>query len=597
MASSFPYRPSIDGLRAIAILAVFIFHLHPEWLPGGFVGVDVFFVLSGYLITSVITAEQEKESFSLGKFYQRRIARLLPAFLIMAAATMVAAFFIYPAQDLASTGESLAAAAASVINLRLMLQGGYFELSPDAEPFLHCWSLSVEEQFYLLYPILLIFLHRRSKKVLTTGLLVLLLASLGFCLVLTQLRASWAFYLLPTRAWELLAGGLFSLIKPGPWMPRASRWAPSAGIVMLLASFALVREDRGFPGYQALLPVIGTLCVIAGSGADPGGRLQRLLSSPLPVLIGKLSYSLYLWHWPVFSFVDFKLLFLDEWSRALIKTGITVPAAIASYRWIECPARAALNRPAARVPAFTALATSLLVCIPLGITIRNENYLNVSDSSTGKLTFNREQRAGSIVLMGDSHASMYGHMVKDLAREFGYRLTVTSVASGDPLPMPSAGSSMRPSIWEQGLETVRQESPDVVILACQWSAKLDRDGDRLKRALDELRPLTRKVILMTQVPRLPPNATRDAIRKGARAPFHEEQVQRERRLKVNSEVLAMASGNVMVIDVEALFHDPSGAIPLWDAQGQLLYHDRGHLSDYGAQQVRTRLMEAIKGGI
>ncbi|QJE98367.1 acyltransferase family protein [Luteolibacter luteus] len=594
MASSFPYRPSIDGLRAIAILDVFIFHLHPSWLPGGFVGVDVFFVLSGYLITSVITAEHHAGNFSLRKFYQRRIARLFPAFLAMAIATMVAALFIYSAQDLASTGESLAAAVASVINLRLMLQGGYFELSPDAEPFLHCWSLSVEEQFYLVYPILLVLLHRKSRKTLMIGLAGLSLASFALCLVLTQLRAPWAFYLLPTRAWELLAGGLFALKKPGSWMPRTSKWAPLAGIALLIASFALIREARGFPGYQALLPVIGTLAVIAGSGTGQDNWLQRVLASPLLVSIGKLSYSLYLWHWPVFSFVDYKLLFLDEWPRALIKIAITLPAAIASYRLIECPARAALNRPSARVPAFSALAASLLIGIPLGISIRDTNYLNVSGSADIKLTFNEKQTAGSIILLGDSHGSMYGHMVKQLTDELGYRLTVASVASGDPLPLASAGSSTRKSIWEHSLEIVRQEAPDVVILACQWTAKLDQDGSRLGAALEQLRPLTRKIILLTQPPRLPPNATREAIRQGARPPFYEEEIQRTRRLHVNAEVLAMTSENITVIDVENLFHDSQGAIPLVDAEGRLLYHDRGHLSDRGAQQVKARLEDAIK---
>jgi hypothetical protein len=374
-------------------------------------------------------------------------------------------------------------------------------------------------------------------------------------------------------------------------MPGASRWAPLAGIALLSASFVLVREARGFPGYQALLPVIGTLCVIAGSGAGQDGRLQRLLASPLLVSIGKLSYSLYLWHWPVFSFVDYKFLLLDEWSRILLKIAITVPAAIASYRLIESPARAALNRPAARLPAFAALAASLAVCIPTGIAIRNGNYVNAHDASKGKLTFNRKHGTGSIVLMGDSHGSMYGQTVKQLAEELGYRLTVISVSSGDPLPILSAAGE---SLWTQSLGTIREDPPDVLVLACQWSSKLDPKGARLDKALEELRPLVRQIILLTQPPRLPPDASRDAIRQGARPPFHEEPVQRVRRLDVNADVLAKAAGNVTVIDLETLFHDSSGAIVLWDPEGHLLYHDRGHLSGYGAQQVKALLAEAIK---
>src|ERR1039458_2468270 len=150
VSTTVEYRPAIDGLRAVAVLAVFLFHLNRGWLPGGFVGVDIFFVISGYLITSIIFRDCERNRFSFGRFYQRRIARLLPSFFTVALFTIVGASFIYSNQDLASAGATLAAAAASIANLKFMLQGNYFILSPDAQPFLHCWSLSVEEQFYLL---------------------------------------------------------------------------------------------------------------------------------------------------------------------------------------------------------------------------------------------------------------------------------------------------------------------------------------------------------------------------------------------------------------------------------------------------------------
>jgi len=150
--STVEYRPVIDGLRAVAVLAVFLFHLSRRTLPGGFVGVDIFFVLSGYLITSIILRDCERERFSFGRFYQRRIARLLSAFFVVAIATLVGALFVYSDQNIASAGAALSAAAASIANFKFMMQGNYFALSPDAQPFLHCWSLSVEEQFYMLFP-------------------------------------------------------------------------------------------------------------------------------------------------------------------------------------------------------------------------------------------------------------------------------------------------------------------------------------------------------------------------------------------------------------------------------------------------------------
>ncbi len=210
------YRPEIDGLRAIAVLAVMLFHLNRRWLPGGFFGVDVFFVISGYLITSVILRDCHGGRFKFGRFYQRRIARLLPAFLAVALATVGGAALIYSPQDLATTGATLSAAAASVANLKFLLQGNYFALSPDSQPFLHCWSLSVEEQFYLLFPAAFLLLYRQSSRYRTQILAAFFGASLLCYVALTRGRPEWAFYLLPARAWELLAGAILAMVAARP---------------------------------------------------------------------------------------------------------------------------------------------------------------------------------------------------------------------------------------------------------------------------------------------------------------------------------------------------------------------------------------------
>jgi peptidoglycan/LPS O-acetylase OafA/YrhL len=259
---SLEYRPAIDGLRALAVLSVFIFHLNHNWLRGGFVGVDVFFVISGYLITSIIYKECQKESFSLSKFYQRRIARIFPAFFTVALATLAGASFIYSPQDMASAGANLAAAALSVANLKFMMQGNYFEISPDAQPFLHYWSLSVEEQFYIFFPLLLLLLFKFARKHLALALGVLCVGSFVASVVVTYWKPVWAFYLLPTRAWELLAGCLLAVIsdhaKPAP----EARWPNPLSVFslgLIIASFLLVHEGNHFPGYWALLPVVGAV--------------------------------------------------------------------------------------------------------------------------------------------------------------------------------------------------------------------------------------------------------------------------------------------------------------------------------------------------
>jgi peptidoglycan/LPS O-acetylase OafA/YrhL len=326
------YRPSIDGLRAVAVLAVFLFHLDRRWLPGGFVGVDIFFVISGYLITSIILRDCERNRFSFGRFYQRRIARLLAAFFAVALATLIGALFIYSAQDFASTGATLSATAASMANLKFMLQGNYFALSPDAQPFLHCWSLSVEEQFYLLFPALFFLLYWKANKYRIHVLTGLFAVSLLSCIALTHARPEWAFYLLPTRAWELLAGGILATLN-GKRLTDAKLFnsLPFIGLVLICTSFLLISESPAFPGYVAILPVVGTACFLLPY-ENSSTFAERILSCDALVLVGRMSYSLYLWHWPVFSLVDYKLYWESPLVRLALKILVSAIAAVFSFR-------------------------------------------------------------------------------------------------------------------------------------------------------------------------------------------------------------------------------------------------------------------------
>jgi peptidoglycan/LPS O-acetylase OafA/YrhL len=318
------YRPAIDGLRAVAVLAVCIFHLKHRWLPGGFVGVDIFFVISGYLITSILLREYEHNSFSLGKFYQRRIARLFPAFFTVALVTLIGAFFLYSDQDLASAGANLAAASLSVANLKFMFQGNYFVLSPDAQPFLHYWSLSVEEQFYLLFPVTLLLLYLKAKRHKTLVLAILCGTSLLACVALTHTKPDWAFYLLPTRAWELLAGSILANVANTAntqTQARRQLWASLqlAGLAIVAISLFAINESSTFPGYLAMLPVLGTACVL-GPYKLPNGLAEKLLSWRPMVFIGRMSYSLYLWHWPIFSLVDYKFYLASSSFRLALRS-------------------------------------------------------------------------------------------------------------------------------------------------------------------------------------------------------------------------------------------------------------------------------------
>lgn len=592
-STTLEYRPAIDGLRGVAVLGVFLFHLKRGLLPGGFVGVDIFFVISGYLITSILVKDCARENFSFTRFYQRRIARLQAAFFVVALFTIAGAALFYTQRDLASTAASLAGASGFVANLKFMLEDNYFFASVDAQPFLHCWSLSVEEQFYMIFPALFLVLFRLFRKNLPQVLTVLCLISFLACVALTRSRPVWAFYLLPTRAWELLAGSIFATIKkPEPrrrWLPSS---APLAGIAIIAFVFAFFSESLPFPGYRAALPVLGTVLILIPYDLS-GGVAERLLSWSPIVLVGRMSYSLYLWHWPVFSIVDYELFQASGMTRLVLKLVISATATWASYSFVENPARKFLNRPDNRRWAFGALAVSLLTLIPLGVVIRHFTYINASARvvANGGLQLNRSGKNGTIVLMGDSTGSMYGVMVKEVAKKLDVRLTVISADATDPLPR-AAGD--QPKLWNESLSVIERERPDVVILVCLWNSKLDKDRERLRVAVDAMKESSHQIILITQAPLLPVEVSRQGIRDGAHPPFYEDANERASRLDINNYLMSFQGNGVTVLNIEPLFANTGGDIRFTDAQGNQLFEGPKHISGYGAELVKNELIEAIR---
>jgi peptidoglycan/LPS O-acetylase OafA/YrhL len=588
----FHYRPEIDGLRAVAVLSVFTFHLNRAWLPGGFVGVDIFFVISGYLITSILLQACATGRFSLAKFYQRRIARLFPAFFTVALSSLAIASAIYSPQDLASAGATLVAASLSLANMKFMLQGNYFELSPDAQPFLHYWSLSVEEQFYLFFPVTLylIFRYARHRMEIILGLTGT--ASFLACALLTPVNPVWAFYLLPTRAWELFAGALVAArplrITAYPDVSKKG-WLSPVGLLLLAASFLAIHEGPEFPGAVAAVPVIGTVAVIL-----PGATrnwTQKFLVSKVMVTIGRMSYSLYLWHWPVFCFVDYELYAMPAPVRLALKIFFPAFLAIVTFYAVEKPARTVLNTPSNRPLAYAFLAAMLALCVPLGLVIRNNNYINaeLSDVRGGGLVFPGKEGAPTVVLMGDSNGSMYGKVMKEICAGLGYTLRVISVAAGDPFP--SRGNTDQ--LWAGTLATVRETKPDYLVFAAAWAEKLKDDPGRLAAALGELKRYSKHILLLNQPPILPREASRAAIRNGAHPPFAEPAHSRDERRKVNELLLTLRSPTVSVIDIARYFEAANGEVMFAGEQGEQLYHDSGHLSGHGADRIRAALTQGL----
>jgi len=338
------YREDIDWLRAIAVLAVVAFHFEAPAVFGGFVGVDIFFVISGYLITGIIASEVKDGTFSFAQFYERRVRRLLPALYAMVALTAIPSFHYLLTSERAEFFRSVAAVVTFTSNFFFWLQTGYFDHAAVEKPLLHTWSLAVEEQFYLALPLLLWTLLRfvRGRVALPLALATLTLASfaLGIWLMRTD-RSATAFFMSPPRAWEFLVGGLIA--TPGfPVLRHALAQNIARGIALVLLAIPIfsLRQGPGFPGFNALTPCIGAAMFIWSGIGVP--TLERSRTSPLNVarFFGQISYSLYLWHWPLFTFARFSKsgLVLDATDK-LVLFALTVAISYVSWRYVEQPFR------------------------------------------------------------------------------------------------------------------------------------------------------------------------------------------------------------------------------------------------------------------
>lgn len=343
-ASGTIYRPDIDGLRAVAVLPVVLFHAGIGVTSGGFVGVDVFFVISGYLITGIIARELNEGRFSLISFYERRVRRILPALFVTMAVSLAASTALLMPEDLKRAAQSMVAASLFASNVLFFLEAGYFEASAYTKPLLHSWSLAIEEQFYVVIPLLLMALARWGGGRFALWIAGITLVSLGLSVLTTQDRPTAAYYLLPWRAWELGIGALLALgmVPPlrAPWLREA---AAALGLAMILGAVVFLDKSTPFPGAAALLPVLGAALIIqAGASPAPGvgsSLVGRLLSTAPMVGIGKISYSLYLWHWPVIVLFVYWKMDMPAGAEIAVLIALAFMLAWASWRFVEQPFR------------------------------------------------------------------------------------------------------------------------------------------------------------------------------------------------------------------------------------------------------------------
>lgn len=356
------YRADIDGLRAIAVLSVVAYHAAPNWLRGGFIGVDIFFVISGFLISTILFSNLENDTFSLREFYARRIKRIFPSLLLVLMATYVIGWWVLLAGEFAQLGKQITAGALFVSNLALWNEAGYFDVAAETKPLLHLWSLGIEEQFYIVWPLLLMLAWKRNYNLLT---LTLVFGAISMALNLNGIATNptATFYSPQTRFWELLCGSLLAWASLHPhskvvalkrtldllvhrmlYRSVASGDGKTlenalalAGVTLLALGFLKIKASLGFPGKWAIVPVLGTVMILS---AGQGAWFNRVvLSSRLAVWFGLISFPLYLWHWPLLSFAR---IVEEGLPRADIRLGAVVLAIVLAwltYRFVETPIR------------------------------------------------------------------------------------------------------------------------------------------------------------------------------------------------------------------------------------------------------------------
>jgi peptidoglycan/LPS O-acetylase OafA/YrhL len=496
------HRKDIDGLRAIAVLVVVFFHAKVPLFSGGFVGVDVFFVISGFLISGLIADEVKHERFSFLAFYHRRIRRIVPALLVVYAACMLAAAALMLPSDIVDFGKSLRSSALFVSNLFFYESTGYFDGPADLKPLLHTWSLSIEEQFYLVWPVMFLLVARWRPdwllRLVATAGAASLVAYVG--MLLAQPEA--AFFLTPFRIWELMLGALLVLVRrQGTTIPSVSQWLAGVGLVLIAAPVVLADGSHGL-GMLAPIPACAgaALLIVAG----PQASINRLLSLKPVVAVGLVSYSLYLWHWPFLSFaryyVDRPLTWLETGSLLTV----SLAAAALTYRFVERPARAIPVAHFGAVLGGGLLMLSLFAFSGQSMARGHDWAFNVhpglreldeivrSESPYKKAcfgadnafrnndtcTFGRPRENGSfdMAVMGDSHANHFVPTIAILAQAAGLsgrQITVGGCLAflGYENRFPRTRAERCPTLRDSVVGFVEQNPKlKLVVLAHRWSA-------------------------------------------------------------------------------------------------------------------------------
>jgi peptidoglycan/LPS O-acetylase OafA/YrhL len=521
------YRADINGLRGLAVILVVLYHLGIVVVHGGYVGVDVFFVISGYLISAIIISDVQANKFSIAKFYERRVRRIGPAFFVVLCASSVAAYVYLLPSELKDFAKSLLSATFSGSNFYFWSKAGYFDTSSETAPLLHTWSLAVEEQFYLVFPLLILAVHKWAPKKLKLSVVLLAAASLALASIQAFVNPSSAFYLPFGRAWELLLGTLLFLKVFPQFEKRWSReLAAASGLALILAAGLSYSQRTAFPGLSALLPCVGTALIIA-AGTHAPNIVGRMLSTKPMVGLGLISYSLYLWHWPIIVYQRLGAMLFSGASVHVKQAAMLAMALAVSYlswRFVEEPFRRNYPPISRRVlfsfagSGMLAVSASAIVILQFGgfpsryskEAARVAQYLDFrfpSEFRTGKcfitsgykvVDFNasvclaERPDKPNVLLMGDSHAA---HLWWGLSNTY-HGINFMQVTASGCLPTLEQAihswatcTTLIENIYSDFLPT---HHVDQVLIAGRWRSS---DLDRIRATLTWLKNRNINVVL------------------------------------------------------------------------------------------------------
>jgi peptidoglycan/LPS O-acetylase OafA/YrhL len=612
------YRPEIDGLRALAVVPVILSHAGFQAVSGGFVGVDIFFVISGYLITSIILAEKAANTFSLINFYERRARRILPALFVVLVICLPLAWLCLLPADLKNFSKSVIAVSTFTANFLFWRWSGYFDTASQLKPLLHTWTLAVEEQFYLFFPLFLMLLWRLAKSRIFIVLTVVALLSFGLGQYFSVSRPFFAFYLLPTRGWELLVGVLLAVWQNSACgNRRVSANTLSAlsfvGLFAVLGSIFLFTKAVITPSFFTLIPTLGTALIIFG--ANQGNMVGKLLSAKAMVLIGLLSYSAYLWHQPLLAFARHRYGEPSEYLLIAIVL-VTFLLSYLSYKFIETPVRNQKKFNREFIFKGAAICSAIFICIGLAGLLTNgfSQRFSIGDKEiaeldvfelsryTDKVFLQHEHKnfedngKRKILLIGDSYSRDIANVVFESNLKDNLQLSTHHIAvlcgnlsQGFDLekliPKELLPGCVRDGWYEvAGIQRQLVEA-DEIWLASKWQPWV---AQRLPESVEHLqRKYNKKIVVF---------GTKDfgavSPKNLLKVPYSDRINTRQTVSKETEQVNLLMQKSLpskVFINLLDIFCNPQNECSLFDEQGKLVSYDGTHLTVVGAKLLASKL--------